>query len=177
MAIKKREQKPLATATGGVKREFSAGGAVYKRVKRISKLDADALTQNVENYWLIIRPSGTKRWQLPKGNIEEGESAQETAVREVAEETGVQARVIEKIDTVRYFYVREGTRIAKSVTFFLMEYEDGSASVSKAAEHEIDAVEFMPADKVIARLTFRDDKEVVRKAEERLSKGVQESLV
>lgn len=157
MAIKKREQKPL-------EREFSAGGAVYRRT-------------NGGIEWLVIQPAGTNRWQLPKGNIEEGESAQETAVREVAEETGVQARVIEKIDTVRYFYVREGIRIAKSVAFFLMEYESGKAGVSKASEHEISAVEFMPTNEAIACLTFKDDKAVIGKAEKRLGMGVQANLI
>lgn len=162
MADKKREQKPL-------KREFSAGGAVFKKIKN-QKL-------NIKNFWLIIRPAGTDRWQLPKGNIEEGESAKATAVREVWEETGVKARIVEKIDAVRYFYVREGRRIAKSVAFFLMEYESGETGVSKVAEHEIAEVKFVPTDDAVAQLTFKDDKEVVRKADERLKLGVQESLV
>lgn len=164
MADKKREQKPLATALDGVKREFSAGGIVYKR-------------DNGNIKWLVIQPVGTDRWQLPKGNIEQGEKAQETAVREVFEETSVHARIVEKIDTVRYFYVRDGARIVKSVTFFLMGYDSGKVGVSKVAEHEIAEVKFVPTDDAVAQLTFKDDKEVVRKAGERLREGIQESLV
>lgn len=150
-------------------REFSAGGAVYRKVKR--------KTQDVENYWLVIQPAGTARWQLPKGHIKEDESAEDTAIREVFEETSVRARVIDKIGVTSYFYVLKGKRIAKRVAFFLMEYEGGEARVHKDWQHEIDKVLWASTKKALKLLTFKDDKEVVRKAEERLKSGIQEKLV
>lgn len=151
-------------------REFSAGGVVYRRVK-------ERESGRVEVYWLIIRPAGTKRWQLPKGHIEEKESAQETAVREVFEETSVRARVIDKIGITSYFYVLNGKRIVKRVTFFLMEYEGGVARVHEDWQREIEKVLWASTKRAFRLLTFKDDKEIIRKAEKRLEQGVQVNMI
>ena len=63
---------------------------------------------------------------LPKGHIEPGESGAETAVREVREETGVDGRLVEKLDDIRYWYTRDGARVLKVVSFFLLSYRSGS---------------------------------------------------
>ena len=90
-------------------RQFSAGGAAYKTSK------------NGKTKWLIVKPAGVDRWQLPKGQIDKGENTIEAALREVKEEGGVETKVIEKIDSSSYFYVFDNTKCFKTVTYFLME--------------------------------------------------------
>ena len=79
-------------------------------------------------YWLMaaIRPAGKRDvWALPKGRIDEGETGEETALREVGEETGVQGRSLGKLGDVRYWFHWEGERVFKVVSFFLLAYESG----------------------------------------------------
>lgn len=139
MADKKREQKPLV-------REFSAGGAVYK--KRVEEI-----------FWLLIRPAGTDRWQLPKGHIEEGESAEEAAVREVFEETGIRAKTLRKIGDIQYFYQEAGRRIFKKVSFFLMECKSGLPKPNSEAS-KIEWKSLAEAQKL---LTFKAEKDILRR--------------
>ena len=72
-----------------------------------------------------IRPGGKSVWALPKGLVAPGESPAETASREVAEETGVEGRLVEKLGDVRYVYTWEGERVFKVVSFFLVRYSAG----------------------------------------------------
>lgn len=146
MADKKREQKPLDTAFGGVKREFSAGGAVYKR-------------GNDGTEWLVIQPAGANRWQLPKGHIEDGESAEEAAAREVFEETGVKAKTLRKISDIQYFYQEAGRRIFKKVNFFLMEYLGGLPK----SNFEVSKVAWKSFEEAEKLLTFKSEKDILRR--------------
>ena len=74
-----------------------------------------------------IQPSGGKRpvWALPKGLIDEGETPEEAALREVAEETGTDARLVTKLGDVRYVYTWAGERVFKVVSFYLFRYRRG----------------------------------------------------
>src|SRR5437762_9539110 len=95
-----------------MRREFSAGGVVVRKLR---------------NGWSFaaIRPAGKTVWTLPKGIIARGDSAADTAVREVAEETGVEARLVEKLGDTRYVYTWAGERVFKVVSFFLLRYSRG----------------------------------------------------
>src|SRR6266496_3768739 len=97
-----------------MRREFSAGGVLVRRL---------------EGRWMVAatRPAGrpTGLWALPKGQIDEGERGEETALREVAEETGAHGRSLGKLGDVRYVYTWDGERIFKVVSFFLVRYGDG----------------------------------------------------
>ena len=97
-----------------MKREFSAGGVLVRRLR---------------GRWVFaaIRPAGKKPglWALPKGQIDESERPEETAVREAAEETGAHGRVVEKLGDVRYVYTWDGERIFKVVSFYLLRYSRG----------------------------------------------------
>jgi 8-oxo-dGTP pyrophosphatase MutT (NUDIX family) len=110
-----------------VRREFSAGGVLVRRL---------------EGRWVTaaIRPAGKKpgTWALPKGRIDEGESGEETALREVAEETGAYGRSLGKLGDVRYWFNWEGERIFKVVSFFLVRYESGRlGDLPPAHRHEV----------------------------------------
>ncbi len=87
-------------------REFSAGGVVVRRFRGRPFLAA-------------VRLKGGSVLALPKGHIDEGETSAQAAQREVREEAGVEAELVEKLGPVRYWYVRDGERVLKVVTFFL----------------------------------------------------------
>lgn len=137
-----------------VKREFSAGGAVFRR----------RVPRGLDIEWLLIKPKGSKKWRLPKGSIEKGESARSAALREVWEETGVRARIIEELDTIQYFYILKGSRFFKRVTFFLMESLGGNPRIDKRWAHEVDKAVWFPSEEAVARLAFKSEKETLRKS-------------
>jgi 8-oxo-dGTP pyrophosphatase MutT (NUDIX family) len=97
-----------------VTREFSAGGVLVRRLRG--------------RWWLAaIRPNGKPDgvWALPKGLIDPGETGAETALREVAEETGLTGRLEHKLGDIRYVYTRRGERVFKVVSFFLLRWRSG----------------------------------------------------
>jgi len=131
------------------RREFSSGGAVFKKEK--GKI-----------LWLVCRHSGYHKWVLPKGLIDKGETAEQTAVREVEEECGIKTRIIAKIpEPEKYIYTMNGQKIFKLVQYFLMEYISGDI-----ADHdfEMEAVEWLEFDKAKERLNFHGAKTVLEKA-------------
>ena len=102
---------------------------------------------------------GTRVLTLPKGHLEAGERPEDAAIREVREEAGVDARLVAKLDDLHYWYQRGGMRIAKIVTFFLLDYLSGEPS-----EHDPDEVEdarWMPLDEAEAALTYRGERGMV----------------
>ncbi|MFQ6120629.1 MAG: NUDIX domain-containing protein, partial [Methanosarcinales archaeon] len=103
-----------------MRREFSAGGIVYKKRKGQRAKDKD------EVLWLVAQHSHHKGWVFPKGLIgdhKSGETSEETAIREVKEETGVKAKIIKKLkNPAQYFYTFQGEKILKTVYYYLMEY-------------------------------------------------------
>jgi 8-oxo-dGTP pyrophosphatase MutT (NUDIX family) len=119
-----------------------------------------------------IRPrrQGPAVWALPKGHIDEGERGEATAVREVAEETGVQGRSLGKLGDVRYWFNWEGERVFKVVSFFLVRYERGRLGDLPAAfRHEVAEVRWVPLEEAPSVLTYGGERDMARKAWERLS--------
>jgi 8-oxo-dGTP pyrophosphatase MutT (NUDIX family) len=116
------------------------------------------------------RQTGEPTLRLPKGKLEAGESAAAAALREVAEETGVRARIVEPLDEVRYRYPdrRRGGRVEKRVRFFLMQHVAGRPA---AADGEMERVFWCPIDDAVARLTYGTEAAVVREAARRLRRG------
>jgi 8-oxo-dGTP pyrophosphatase MutT (NUDIX family) len=137
-----------------VKREFSAGGIVVRRVR---------------GEWMVaaIRPAGKKPgvWALPKGNIAPDEDPRDTAVREVAEETGVAARILVKLGDVRYVYTWAGERIFKVVSFFLLRYSSGRlGNLPPETAHEVDEVRWLPLAEAPKLLAYGGEREMAEKA-------------
>jgi len=135
----------------GALREFSAGGVVFK-----------------DGEWLIIRPAGTKRWQFPKGKIDENESSKEAALREVEEEGGVKVEIVEKIGNSHYFFVLKGKKIFKTVAFYLMKY---LGDTKKGHDWEVEKAVFVPYTEALEKLSFKDDREILKKAKKLLDQG------
>jgi len=118
-----------------------------------------------------IRPAGKRDvWALPKGRIDEGETGEQTALREVGEETGAHGRSLGKLGDVRYWFHWDGERVFKVVSFFLLLYERGElGEVAEEFAHEIDEVGWLHLDEADTLLTHKGEREMAGRALARLS--------
>ncbi|MCS6997880.1 MAG: NUDIX domain-containing protein [Aquificaceae bacterium] len=107
---------------------------------------------------LVRSPSGV--WTFPKGLVEAGENPEETALREVLEETGVRGRIVTPLGEINYWYVREGEKIKKKVVLYLMDYVEGEPKPS----WEVKEARFVPVEEVSGLLKYKGDREVFEKA-------------
>lgn len=121
-------------------------------------------TQGKQVEWLLIRPAGTKRWQLPKGTIDQGEKSGIAAIREVFEETGVKSEIVKKLESVRYFYFQGGERVFKTVIFFVMRSEGEEPTINPKFAHEIGEVVWAETSEALESLTFKGEKRILEKA-------------
>lgn len=136
-----------------MKFEFSAGGVVYRPSTGSGPSGIEIL---------VSQHSFHHGWVFPKGLIGDREdnkhqSKEETAVREVKEETGIDAEVVEAVTPVQYWYAYEGEKRKKTVYYFIMKSLGGNF---EDRDDEMEAVEWLPLDEVAKRLTYPSDKKV-----------------
>jgi 8-oxo-dGTP pyrophosphatase MutT (NUDIX family) len=105
--------------------------------------------------------SGHKVLALPKGHVDPGETPPQAAQREVREEAGVEAALVDQLGEVRYWYQRDGRRIPKLVTFFLFDYVSGRL---EDHDHEVEEARWMPLAEAGRRLTYKGEREMVERA-------------
>jgi 8-oxo-dGTP pyrophosphatase MutT (NUDIX family) len=110
---------------------------------------------------------GNQVLALPKGHPDGNESAEQAAAREVSEETGVTAELIDKLGDVRYSYERNRRRIAKRVAFYLFQYQTGDVADH---DHEIEDARWMPLEQAREDLTYDGEREMIDRALSRLSR-------
>ena len=148
------DEAPAASATP-TRREVSAGGVVYRR-------EGDELE-------ILLAARRTRRgdlaWGLAKGGIEADESTEDAAVREVREETGIDAEIEESLGDTRYFYVWDDVRVRKVVHFFLMRATGGDTT---DRDDEMEDVQWFPLDRALKRAAYRGEREVLARAAKRL---------
>ena len=113
-----------------------------------------------------------RTWTLPKGTPNEGESREQTALREVEEETGLAVRITGVLDSIEYWFVQSGTRIHKTVHYFLMEPIGGDLADH---DHEFDEVRWIGFDTAATMLTFETERNLVAKAARAHSIGSDEA--
>ena len=120
-----------------------------------------------------IRPRGKRDglWALPKGNIDPGERPDETALREVWEETGVRGSLVEKLGDVRYVYTRDGgVRVFKIVSFYLLRAGRGRiGEIDELMRREVDEARWLPLDEAPTLLAYGGEREMARKALDRFA--------
>lgn len=109
---------------------------------------------------------GRLLWSLPKGHLEEGETAEQAAVREVAEETGIAAAVVAALGSIDYWFVAEDRRVHKTVHHFLLRAHGGELS---DADVEVTAVAWVPLPELQQRLAYADERRLVQRATELLA--------
>ncbi len=119
--------------------------------------------------WVMaaIQPAGRKPpvWALPKGIIDSGEKPDETALREVAEETGVEARLVAKLGDVRYVYSWAGERVFKVVSFYLVRYRRGRlGEIAPDQMVEVVRARWFPLDDAPGMLAYKGEREMAEKA-------------
>jgi 8-oxo-dGTP pyrophosphatase MutT (NUDIX family) len=126
------------------------------------------MVRRVRGEWRLaaIRPAGKENvWALPKGLIGRGESAADTAVREVTEETGVEGRLVEKLGDVRYVYTWRGERVFKVVSFFLVRYVRGRlGDIPAGFRHEVAETRWLPLAEAPRLLSYKGEREMAEKA-------------
>jgi 8-oxo-dGTP pyrophosphatase MutT (NUDIX family) len=121
---------------------------------------------------LVVSLKGGKVVTLPKGQVEPGERYPETAVREVREETRVEAAVLSPLGKVRYYFtVKDGdvpVTVSKEVHYFLMAYRGGEPRPQLS---EVEAAYFLPVAEALNRLSYPNEREMLRKALLRYPRG------
>lgn len=100
-------------------------------------------------------------WSLPKGTPDEGETIEQTAAREVREETGLEVSLGQSLGSIRYWFTAGGVRYHKQVHHWLMEPTGGDVANH---DHEFDDVEWVPIDQARSMLTYRDEKRMLDEA-------------
>jgi 8-oxo-dGTP pyrophosphatase MutT (NUDIX family) len=135
-------------------REFSAGGVVVRQMRGRAFVAVVRVRDEI--------------LALPKGHPDGKESAAEAAQREVLEETGLEAELVERIGDVKYWYVRDGERVMKIVAFFLFRYRSGSV---ENHDHEVEEALWIPLDEAPTRLAYKGEREMAVAAISRVEEG------
>ena len=149
-------------------REFSAGGVVVRRMKH--------------RWWIAaIEPQGRRSpaskpssresaLALPKGAVDEGETPEQSALREVHEETGVTAEIISKLKDIKYYYIRswgDHQRVFKIVSFYLAAYKSGRlGNISPEMRKEVKRALWIPLEDAAKELSYPGEREVAKMAVE-----------
>jgi 8-oxo-dGTP pyrophosphatase MutT (NUDIX family) len=140
--------------------ETSAGGLVIDGIDGPKESQVAALIGRIDR-------RGRMLWSLPKGHIERGETAEQTAIREVAEETGIQGDVLAALGSIDYWFVTEGRRVHKTVHHYLMRFLGGELSDD---DLEVSEVAWVPLKELPSRLAYADERRLAEVADELIDK-------
>jgi len=156
-----------------MEREFSAGGVVLRKMRgrwllaviephmTRPKKAAKQSTKSAQTAAAIVA--------LPKGAIDAGETPEQTALREVEEETGVRADLISKLADIKYVYVRNWgnqARVFKIVSFYLLLYRSGKlGNISPDMRVEVQRAFWIPLDEALAKLSYKGERQVIEAAQ------------
>src|SRR5687768_4931958 len=138
----------MAGARKRTRQEHSSGGAVV------------AIRNGAPHVALIATRRKT-RWGLPKGAVSQGETSEQAALREVLEETGIEAEIVKPLDTIEYYFRAGDTLIRKRVDFYLMRYVAGELTPQLS---EVDDVEWVELSEAIRRASFESERKLLENA-------------
>lgn len=140
-----------------MRREISAGAIVFNTKGQV------LLVENAS-----LRDPQKKYWGFPKGHLDNKEDLEQTALREVEEETGLKIEILSPLGESEYFFVRDGEKIFKIVKMFLAKEKGGSLAPQKA---EINEVRWFNPEEAFKTLTFPEDKRLLQLALEKFSQS------
>ncbi len=152
-----------------MEREISSGGVVIKHTAEgwmmaVIEPQRESATDKKSSQKIVLA--------LPKGLVDPGEKADETALREVFEETGITATVITKLTDIKYAYTRswgDNKRVFKIVSFYLLKYQSGKiGEISEDMKVEVKSAQWIPLEDASTKLTYKGEREVVVRAQEYL---------
>src|SRR5829696_9246559 len=146
----------MADPTRRTRNEHSSGGAVI-------------CTRDGMTCVALIATRGKTRWGLPKGAVSQGETSEQAALREVREETGIEAEIVKPLDTIEYFFRAGDTLIRKRVDFYLMRYVSGELTPQLS---EVDDVEWVELSEAIHRASFESERKLLEAAQQDASMSV-----
>jgi 8-oxo-dGTP diphosphatase len=137
--------KPAAFKT-----QVSSGGVIFRKHANTVEI-------------AMVAVKGGDVWCLPKGIIDKGEAPETTAIREVAEETGLNGKIIDKLGEITYWYYmkEENAKCKKTVHFFLLEYESGDISNH---DWEVDDASWFTIDEALKKASYKGEKDIIEKA-------------
>ena len=135
--------------------EHSSGGAVLS-------------VRNGSTHVALIATRNRTRWGLPKGAVSTGETSEQAAIREVREETGIDAEIVKLLDTIEYYFRAGDTLIRKRVDFYLMRYVGGQLTPQLS---EVDDVEWVELNEAISRASFESEKKLLESARQDASQS------
>ena len=154
-------------------REFSAGGVVVRKMRgrwylAVIEPHSDRPRRNIQLRKSKRTPTDAELVALPKGTIDKGEKPEQTALREVREETGVRAEMVAKLADIKYIYVRnwgDHARVFKIVSFYLLIYRSGRlGDISPAMRVEVQNAFWLPLEEATAKLSYKGEREVAERA-------------
>ena len=152
-----------------MEREISSGGVVIKHTAKgwmmaVIEPQRESVADKKSSQKMVLA--------LPKGLVDPGEKADETALREVFEETGITATLIAKLTDIKYVYTRswgDNKRVFKIVSFYLLRYQSGKiGEISEAMKVEVKSAHWIPLEEASTRLAYKGEREVVVRAQEYL---------
>jgi 8-oxo-dGTP pyrophosphatase MutT (NUDIX family) len=133
--------------------EVSAGGFV------ISKSDPTLVALMAR-----FNRGGKLEWCIPKGHLEQDETSEQAALREVFEETGLEAQIIQNLGEVNYQFIQDGSKISKTVHVYLMQQTGGELSFDKDPHKEASELEWVQVSELLARLSHGNEKRIAKVA-------------
>jgi 8-oxo-dGTP pyrophosphatase MutT (NUDIX family) len=154
-------------------RETSAGGVVLRRMRgrwylAVIEPHMQRPRKNIRVRTAKRTPADAELIALPKGTIDPGEKPDETALREIREETGVRAELITKLADIKYIYVRnwgDHAKVFKIVTFYLFMYRSGRlGNISPAMRIEVQNAFWLPLEDASSKLSYKGEREVAERA-------------
>jgi 8-oxo-dGTP pyrophosphatase MutT (NUDIX family) len=139
------------------RKEHSSGGIVFRN--QDGKIEVALISR--------INTRGKRVWCLPKGKVESKETPEDTAKREVREETGMDAEIVKKLGSINYWFVspEDKTKVYKTVDFYLMEYKSGNVNDH---DWEVEEVRWMDIDSALQIMEYPSEREMMLKAKQEL---------
>ena len=153
-------------------RLMSRSPSTRSRLRRVDETSAGGLVIDLSSGQPVGAVIGRRDrrgrllWSLPKGHIEPGESAEQAAIREVAEETGIRGRIVGTLGTIDFWFMADGRRVHKTVHHYLLRAEGGELSDS---DIEVAAVAWVPLAEIGTRLAYDDERALVKRVPDLLA--------